>query len=130
MRLIDADLLEKDLDELRNTTSQVDMIKNIIYDQPTVFAVFSGGRRVGKKAMAEYVNMCRVLDDYGIDSTNPAQNLRYVLEQYQRVITELTGSLLSKLTYSADVVISHITDELEDCEAEAEQAASKSEVKD
>lgn len=129
MRLIDADLLEKDLDEMRNQTSQVDMIKNLIYDQPTVVAVFSGGRRVGKKAMAEYVNMCRVLDDYGIDSTNPAQNLRYVLEQYQRVITELTGSLLSKLTYSADVVISHITDELEDCEAEAEQAAPASEDK-
>lgn len=124
MRLIDADLLERDLDEMRNQTSQVDMIKNIIYDQPTVFAVFSQGRMIGKKAMAAYVNMCRVLDDYGIDSTDPVQNLKYVLEQYQRVMTELTGSKLSKLTYSADVVIAHITDELDKYE-ETEQAESK-----
>ena len=130
MRLIDADKFENDLEELDLTAEQAEKVKNLVYDQSTVFAVFSGGRMVGKRAMAEYVNMCRVLDDYGIDSTNPAQNLRYVLEQYQRVITELTGSLLSKLTYSADVVISHITDELEDCEAEAEQAAPESEVKD
>ena len=130
MRLIDADKFENDLEELGLTAEQAEKVKNLVYDQPTVFAVFSGGRMIGKKAMAEFVNMCRVLDDYGIDSTNPAQNLRYVLEQYQRVITELTGSLLSKLTYSADVVISHITDELEDCEAEAEQAAPESEVKD
>ncbi len=129
MRLIDADKFENDLEELGLTAEQAEKVKNLVYDQPTVFAVFSGGRMVGKRAMAEFVNMCRVLDDYGIDSTNPAQNLRYVLEQYQKVITELTGSLLSKLTYSADVVISHITDELEDCEAEAEQAASESGVK-
>lgn len=124
MRLIDADKFEKDLDELRNSIPQVDMIKNVIYDQPTVFAVFSQGRMVGKKAMAAYVNMCRVLDDYGIDSTDPVQNLKYVLEQYQRVMTELTGSKLSKLTYSADVVIAHITDELDKYE-ETEQAESK-----
>lgn len=124
MRLIDADKFEKDLDELRNSIPQVDMIKNVIYDQPTVFAVFSQGRMVGKKAMAAYVNMCRVLDDYGIDSTDPVRNLKYVLEQYQRVMTELTGSKLSKLTYSADVVIAHITDELDKYE-ETEQAESK-----
>lgn len=127
MRLIDADKFENDLEELGLTAEQAEKVKNLVYDQPTVFAVFSGGRMVGKRAMAEFVNMCRTLDDYGIDSTHPAQNLKYVLEQYQRVITELTGSLLSKLTYSADVVISHITDELEDCEAEAEQAAPENE---
>lgn len=130
MRLIDADKFENDLEELGLTAEQAEKVKNLVYDQPTVFAVFSGGRMVGKRAMAEFVNMCRVLDDYGIDSTNPAQNLKYVLEQYQRVITELTGNMLSKLTYSADVVVSHITDELDKNEAEAEQAASESEVKD
>ena len=77
MRLIDADKFEKDLNELELSPEQAEKVKNLVYDQPTVFAVFSGGRRVGKKAIAEYVNMCYVLDDYGIDSINPAQNLRY-----------------------------------------------------
>ena len=125
MRLIDADKFEKDLNELELSPEQAEKVKNLVYDQPTVFAVFSGGRRVGKKAIAEYANMCYVLDDYGIDSINPAQNLRYVLDQYQRVITELTGSRLSKLSYSADVVIAHITDELDKNAEEAEQAESK-----
>lgn len=124
MRLIDADKFENDLEELDLTAEQAEKVKNLVYDQPTVFAVFSGGRMVGKRAMAEFVNMCRVLDDYGIDSTDPVQNLKYVLEQYQRVMTELTGSMLSKLTYSADVVIAHITDELDKYE-ETEQAESK-----
>lgn len=125
MRLIDADKFEKDLNELELSPEQAEKVKNLVYEQPTVFAVFSGGRRVGKKAIAEYANMCYVLDDYGIDSINPAQNLRYVLDQYQRVITELTGSRLSKLSYSADVVIAHITDELDKNAEEAEQAESK-----
>lgn len=125
MRLIDADKFEKDLNELELSPEQAEKVKNLVYDQPTVFAVFSGGRRVGKKAIAEYANMCYVLDDYGIDSINPAQNLRYVLDQYQRVITELTGSRLSKLSYSADVVIAHITDELDKNAEEAEQAENK-----
>lgn len=125
MRLIDADKFEKDLKELELSPEQAEKVKNLVYDQPTVFAVFSGGRRVGKKAIAEYANMCYVLDDYGIDSINPAQNLRYVLDQYQRVITELTGSRLSKLSYSADVVIAHITDELDKNAEEAEQAENK-----
>ena len=125
MRLIDADKFEKDLNELELSPEQAEKVKNLVYDQPTVFAVFSGGRRVGKKAIAEYVNMCYVLDDYGIDSINPAQNLRYVLDQYKRVITELTGSRLSKLSYSADVVIAHITDELDKNAEEAEQAENK-----
>lgn len=125
MRLIDADKFEKDLNELELSPEQAEKVKNLVYDQPTVFAVFSGGKRVGKKAIAEYANMCYVLDDYGIDSINPAQNLRYVLDQYQRVITELTGSRLSKLSYSADVVIAHITDELDKNAEEAEQAENK-----
>ena len=125
MRLIDADKFEKDLNELELSPEQAEKVKNLVYDQPTVFAVFSGGRRVGKKAIAEYANMCYVLDDYGIDSINPAQNLRYVLDQYQRVITELTGSRLSKLSYSADVVIAHITDELDKNAEETEQAENK-----
>lgn len=117
MRLIDADRLVKSMrddEEFGRSTITIEDIEKFIYDEPDVFLVFTGGARVGKKALAEYVAMCKVLDDHGIDSTDPIKNLDFVLRQYQRVIVELTGSTLSKLTYYADEVIARINDELDE----------------
>ena len=43
-------------------------------------------------------SICR---DYGLSS----EGVRYALEQYQKVIFEITDGLLSKLTYDADTII-------------------------
>lgn len=43
-----------------------------------------------------------ILQDFGIDN---AEQLRYILEQYQKVIEEITGGQMSYLTYPAQAVI-------------------------
>lgn len=125
MRLIDADRLEAHInrngvipyDEL---APDVDMktiidlgventIRRIIDEQPTIFPLFSG-RSSGKKLVSEYLAMCHILDDYGLNSLDPVDTLRFVLEQYQKVICECTGCQLSKLSYDASTVISAICD--------------------
>ena len=118
MWLIDGDRLEADLRKegiigdiiLNNPKTSAEMafdIMGILQRQPTVFPMF-GGRTSGKKLCNEYVSMCKVLDDYGIDSTNPVESLQFVLAQYQKIICELTHGRLSKLTYYANDVISEV----------------------
>jgi hypothetical protein len=116
MRIIDADRLDNDLDregtlsigELTDS-KYISHIKKIVDDQPTIFPVFSG-RANGKVAFVNYVNLCKLLDDFGIDSIDPVDSLKFVLDQYFKVITELTGGFMSKLTYDANAVIAFITD--------------------
>lgn len=120
MRLIDADRLDKEMSEAdyikegEMFSEYIDRMRSIIDNQPTVFPLFSGGRTCGKKLFADYHAICKVLDNYGLDSTNPAETLSFVLEQYQRIICELTGSMLSKLTYYADTVIAMVQDRQND----------------
>jgi hypothetical protein len=115
MRLIDADRLnatiEKAEEELEDEYGVIGAgsIKSIIDEQPTIFPIFSS-RSSGKKAITEYVNMCRLLDDYGIDSTDPVGSLRFILESYMKVIIECTGCQMSKLTYTPEAVIACICD--------------------
>ena len=119
MRLIDADRLDKEMSEEdyikegEMISEYVDRMRSIIDNQPTVFPVFSC-RSAGKKLFSDYYNVCKVLDNYGLDSTNPAETLSFVLEQYQKIICELTGSFLSKLTYYADTVIAKVQDRQND----------------
>lgn len=119
MRLIDADRFDREL-EINNFLKDgesdaefVDRIRKVIEDQPTVFPVFAG-RTNGKQAIMTYVDMCRVLDNFGIDSIDPVSSLRFVLEQYQRIVCELTNGFFSKLTYDADVVISKVIEKFEE----------------
>lgn len=118
MWLIDGDRLEADLRKegiigdiiLNNSKTSAEIafdIMGILQRQPTVFPMF-GGRASGKKLCNEYVSMCKVLDGYGIDSTNPVESLQFVLAQYQKIICELTHGRLSKLTYYANDVISEV----------------------
>ena len=51
-----------------------------------------------------------ICDDFGLTP----DGVRYALEQYQRVVTELTGGRFSKLTYDAALII----DEVEACRAD------------
>lgn len=57
--------------------------------------------------MKDLMELCANHDFY---ADNPIEVLDFILTQYQKVIVECTGGLLSKLTYDADVVISHIFD--------------------
>lgn len=104
MRLIDADrLIEEAEPELQ------DDIKELTEKIPTVYPMFIG-RTSGKTILNEYMAMCKTLEDYGISANDPFGNLTYVLEQYQKIICELTYSRLSKLTYNATDVIALIND--------------------
>jgi hypothetical protein len=104
MRLIDADrLIEEAEPELR------DDIKELTEKIPTVYPMFTG-RTSGKTVLNEYMAMCNTLENYGISANDPFGNLTYVLEQYQKLICELTHSRLSKLTYNATDVIALIND--------------------
>lgn len=116
MRLIDADRLDKELSEEdyikegEMLSEYVDRMRSIIDNQPTIYPLISGGRSCGKKLFADYYNICKVLDHFGLDSTNPAKELASVLEQYQKIVCELTGGFFSKLTYDADVIIAKVQD--------------------
>lgn len=109
MRLIDADrFLEQIGPDVSDEVMETIMDK--INDIPTVYPILSN-RTVGKTIANEYFAMCNTLEDYGISTTNPLENLNYVLSQYQTIICELTGSMLSKLTYNAKDVLAYINDE-------------------
>lgn len=104
MRLIDADrLIENAGPELSEE------VKKLVDDTPTVYPMFIG-RTSGKTILNEYMAMCKTLENYGISANDPLGNLTYVLEQYQKIICELTYSRLSKLTYNATDVIALIND--------------------
>ena len=59
----------------------------------------------------EIGTMERLLFDYGFDDE---EGLRYAIDQYQKLITELTYGILSKLTYSADTIMEVIRQHEED----------------
>ena len=133
MRLIDADKLNKDIKENPFLLSETpiefyERLLQMIDDQPTVFPLFASGRLHGKQVVMNYLNMCKVLDAFGIDSTDPANSLRFVLNQYQTIICELTNGFFSKLTYDADVVIDKVVEECKkDFEAELKYDENRSE---
>ena len=48
-----------------------------------------------------------ILQDYGIKD---ADTLRYIIDQYQKVLVEITGGMLSKLVYPAKTVMEYADD--------------------
>ena len=119
MRLIDADrLIENAGPELSEE------VKKLVDDTPTIYPMFSG-RTTGKTVFKEYMAMCETLENYGISANDPLGNLTYVLEQYQKIICELTHSRLSKLTYNATDVMALINDLQNDDIQEAVKEALK-----
>ena len=124
MRLIDADrLIENAGPELSEE------VKKLADDTPTIYPMFSG-RTTGKTVLKEYMAMCETLENYGISANDPLGNLTYVLEQYQKIICELTHSRLSKLTYNATDVMALIDDLQNDAIQEAVKEALKEQADD
>ena len=117
MKLIDADRLnvaieklESDLEEEYSVPSY-GALKSLIDEQPTVYPIFSA-RSGGKTVLREYCAIREILENYGLDSTDPIETLNFVLNQYQRVVADLTGGFFSKLSYEADVIIAKVCDRL------------------
>ena len=46
-------------------------------------------------------NLKKLCDDYGLTP----EGVRHAIETYQKIITEITGGRLSKLTYDVDYVL-------------------------
>ena len=57
-----------------------------------------------------------ILQDYGIKDTD---TLRYILDQYQKIIVDITGGQMSYLTYSAETVIACADDNYRKCYEES-----------
>lgn len=119
MKLIDADRLnvaieklESDLEEEYSVPSY-GALKSLIDEQPAVYPIFSA-RTSGKTILREYCAIREILENYGLDSTDPVETLNFVLNQYQRIIADLTGGFFSKLSYEADVIIAKVCDRLTD----------------
>ena len=130
MRLIDADRLLDQMDGeitisvdnvptasaeaiVKAVSDFMDKTASTINNQPTVYPMFAG-RSAGKTALKDYMGMCEVLEYFGLSTSNPAETLHMVCENYQKVLMELTGGFMSKLNYTPDAVISYITDRYND----------------
>lgn len=59
-------------------------------------------------------SLVKLFNDIGLDYEDPIGTLRYILEQYQKIVIEITGSFFSKITYDAQTVLSKARDLLED----------------
>ena len=115
MRLVDADRLKLVIDLMNDPKegeTVVDVVQKIIDEQPTIWPMFSG-RTCGKTALNNYIGACQVMNNHGIDHMDLVETLNYVLNQYQKIIEELTGSKLTKLTYDAEYVIETVKERFE-----------------
>lgn len=57
-----------------------------------------------------------ILQDYGIKDTD---TLRYILDQYQKIIVDITGGQMSYLTYPAETLIACADDNYRKCHEES-----------
>ena len=100
MRPIDADDVIERLDMICDaggclspvTKAVRSFCKGLINHQPTI----------ENEPVKHVTELSIILQDYGIKDTD---TLRYILDQYQKVIVEITHDRLSKLTYPADTIV-------------------------
>lgn len=55
-------------------------------------------------------DLYKLCDDFGLNKEKPVENIKTILEQYQKIIRELTGSFFTKITYDANVIINYVQD--------------------
>ena len=79
---------------------------------------YSGCFQMHKEAAELFERFQTICDDSGLTPDGVA----FALGQYQRVISEITGGLLSKLTYKADYILDTFRERwCEDCDLKEEQ---------
>lgn len=104
-RYIDADELKESLKNLKAEGNNLKYVQGlqdaidgyfpqIIDDAPTADV----------QPVKHDTELSSILQDYGIKDTD---TLRYILDQYQKIIVEITGGILSKLVYPAKTVIAY-----------------------
>lgn len=119
MRLIDADALIATMENMRSISNNVKqrqieesilhgIVPQIIDDEPTIEA----------EPVKQVTELSIILQDYGIKDTD---TLRYILDQYQKIIIEITGGQMSYLTYPAETVIACANDNYRKCYEESMQ---------
>lgn len=96
----------------------LDQFHTMIEDQPTVYPLFAG-RSNGKTVLKDFVGMCDVLENFGLSTTNPADTVQMVCENYQKILMELTGGFMSKLNYTPEAVLAYITDRFNEDEEDS-----------
>ena len=109
MRLIDADALKEDVqlhDRYVRSPMITSVLLHMIGNQPTVEA----------EPVKQDTELSIILQDYGIKDTDA---LRYILDQYQKIIVDITGGQMSYLTYPAETVIACADDNYRKCHEES-----------
>ena len=104
-KLIDAELFLAD--EKERCSGGEPVIGTCTGDNAYLFTRLEAAPEVKNIITDDLMKLCRNHDFY---TENPIECIDFILDQYQKVMIECTGGLLSKLTYDADVVISHIFD--------------------
>lgn len=114
MRPIDADALIATMENMRSISNNVKqrqieesilhgIVPQIIDDAPTL-------------SVKQDTELSSILQDYGIKDTD---TLRYILDQYQKIIVDITGGQMSYLTYPAETVIACADDNYRKCHEES-----------
>ena len=93
-RYIDADAPKKDLTRFYDNEVTA---RELIDEQPTADV----------QPVKQDTELSSILQDYGIKDTDA---LRYILDQYQKIIVYITGGQMSDMTYPAQVVIECVND--------------------
>ena len=113
VRMIDANLLkgyliEGDGDDefTEGYNFAINEIRELIDKRPTIEA----------EPMKQVTELSSILQDYGIKDTD---TLRYILDQYQKIIVDITGGQMSYLTYPAETVIACADDNYRKCHEES-----------
>ena len=79
---------------------------------------YSGCFQLHKDAAELFEFIKKICDDHGLT----ADGIGFAMSQYQHVISEITGGLLSKLTYKADYILDTVRERwCEGCDLKEEQ---------
>lgn len=114
MRLINEDAVMEIIERVTNEAVEKNQRKYLI--QPRIIAEIAGLPTIEAEPVKQDTELSIILQDYGIKDTDA---LRYILDQYQKIIVDITGGQMSYLTYPAETVIACADDNYCKCHEES-----------
>ena len=99
MRPIDAELLTTNIAQIAKNCARSDAQKALI---GRILFMIENMPTIETEPVKHDTELSSILQDYGIKDTD---TLRYILDQYQKIIVDITGGQMSYLTYPAQAVI-------------------------